>query len=309
MVGSVRRGRAVGDRRRAEPDPDAGDAGDPAAAVRRRVVQSLGRAAAADRGARHVRVPSAPRSAARRGGARRVRSSRCRGRSSRCSTRRTWPGRSRSCRGCWRRARVAARAPRPRAVRVAIAFALQALCGEPVTWVVDGSPLALGGQVYELAVRVLAQEIAQFPDLTGPRRSLDLTPVVGGCCWGAAGRGAAVPTLLGGMRAKRGRDRDAGLLVAASRRAVGSRRAEPVRQLLRRLPRRSAVDGGAELWPRSVLLLALRRPARAAARRARRRRALPPQCVLGRRRRVSRSRPRSAATRRSTRWSASSCRR
>jgi prepilin-type N-terminal cleavage/methylation domain-containing protein len=99
-----------------------------------------------------------------------------------------------------------------RAVRVAIAFALQALCGEPVTWVATGA-LALGGQVYELAVGGARSTPASRPGPgdrpvsrpgPGSRRFLDLTPVAGGLLMGALLAAAQLmPTLLAGIRANR----------------------------------------------------------------------------------------------------------
>src|SRR5204863_3760571 len=59
---------------------------------------------------------------------------------------------------------------------------------------------------------------------------------------------------------------DARLLVAAPALAVGDGRAAPLRQLLRRLSRRHAMDGRSQLRPRPLLLLLLRRPVRAPAR-------------------------------------------
>ena len=94
VVGSVRRRRAVGDRRRPEPAADADHGGHPAAAVGRRRLQPLGRAAAAAGRARDVPVPAPPHRRTRAPRSARARS-RCRDRSSRCSTRRTCRGRSR----------------------------------------------------------------------------------------------------------------------------------------------------------------------------------------------------------------------
>ena len=74
-----------------------------------------------------------------------------------------------------------------------------------------------------------------------------------------------VPTVMAGDPRASRHARDAGLLVAAPVRALGDGRAAPLRELLRCLPRGSAVDGRAELRPRSVLLLALRGAAGAAA--------------------------------------------
>ena len=293
MVGSVLRGRAVGDRRRVEPDPDAADAGHPAAAAADRRIQSLGGAPATARGARDVPVSPPPNPAfGRSAGGVRV----CALGTDRLDAQPAEPGlvgrgpavgaaRGRSA--ARTRVRRAVRDPRGRlratgAVRRTRDLGLDRARRGGVRDLRSGRDLPHGrelppkGGSYRIEMGQADGRCRRWP----PRRS----PV---------GRGAAGADCDGGRARRARRPRHARLLVAASRRAVGGRGAAPVRQLLRRLPRGSAVDGRAQLRPRSVFLLALRRPARAAAGRAGARRALRPERVLARPRPgVSRSGPR-----------------
>jgi len=272
LVGSARRRWTVRDRRRAESNPDAGHPRRPAPAVGCHLVQPVGRAAAANCRDRHVLFPAPPRG--RGGRARRVHLH-----TGRTNGLAAQPAEH----GVVRRVRALGPLGRRHGRR-----------GKPLRDAHRHPVLAAGAlrRTGHLGCHRRARgRLFDVRDRSGPTWTAGRVyrrDQTRDCDRGRAGRGraarvgaAAADVSRRDPRAPR-RGRHARFLVAAPAVAVGSARARPVRQLLRRVPDAVALDGCSQFRTRPVFLLSLPRAARAAAGRAGACGRAAPQRLLGR---------------------------